>query len=128
MEKIKNNLNKIVALIVLLFISTFIYNYTSQENNSDLDEITVGPQSEKARDILETLNELGKINIDYSFFYNKGDIKKEEHIFIVNGKEYLLKDFSKSELAPKEFGKNNPFAEENIFKEKSVDFESETVN
>jgi hypothetical protein len=117
MEKIKKNINKIIILLVLVFVATFIYNYVGEEEKGDISEVIIGNESKEARDILETLNELDKINIDYQFFYDKGSGGSDELIFIVDGKEYILRDFSQKELSPKEFGKNNPFSEENTFYE-----------
>lgn len=120
MEKIKNNINKIIAILVLVFMATFGYNYVKEKEAGDLSEVIIGSESQQAREILETLNELENINIDYEFFYNKSKQKKGEVIFVVEGKEYLLKDFSRGELELKDFGKNNPFLEQNIEKKKVI--------
>lgn len=116
MESIKKNINKIIIAIILVFIATFIYNYISEEDSDNLSEVIIGNESEEARKILETLNELNKINIDYQFFSDKVIQDGDEVIFVVYGKEYMLKDFSQKELAPKEFGKSNPFTEKHALK------------
>lgn len=120
MEKIKENINKIIILLVLVFVATFIYNYMGEEEKGDIGEVIIGNESKEVIDILEILKELGTINIDYQFFHRSHGIGTEGNdkvIFVVDRKEYILRDFSQKELSPKKFGKNNPFSEENTFYE-----------
>ena len=103
MQKIKKNLNKIIIAIVLIFIATFVYNYINKKEAGDVKEVIIGGKNETARKILETLNELEKINPDYGFFTEK----------LANGGNaisfFQLVDFSEKELPEKDYGKNNPF-------------------
>ena len=110
-EKLKKNLNKIIILIVIVFVLTFVYNYINNKEIEDISETVIGEESTEAREILETLNELERIEIDYNFFYNKEYQGGDNLVFVVEGKEYSLKDFSQKELSPKDFGKANPFIE-----------------
>ena len=103
MEKIKKNINKIVVAIVLIFIITFIYNYTKKEEVGDIKEVPAYVNKESA-EIINLLNELSKIQIDESFFNE--DISSESSNLISFSD---LNDFSEAELLEKPIGKRNPF-------------------
>jgi hypothetical protein len=112
MKNIKENIKKLIILAVLVAISVFGYKYLQEKKEKDLTEKIIDQESIEAREILKTLSELGKINIDDTFFKdNEGLSQTNEFIFTVNNKQFNLKDFSQKRLAPKDFGKNNPFAD-----------------
>jgi glutaredoxin-related protein len=109
MESIKKNINKIVILVVLIFVATFVFNYMNKEESVDVVEVFADNESVVlSRQIIEALNELEKINIQYDFF-NK-DLSESPNLV-----SFLeLFDFSKKDLEEKEIGKNNPFLLESL--------------
>ena len=106
MEMIKKNINKIVIGIVLIFIMTFIYNYTKKEGNpSGVEEVMVSGSGDLVADeIVRTLGELEKIQINETFFIENLSQNGNNLVSF-----YDLIDFSEKEIAEKPKGKINPF-------------------
>ncbi|MCK5588877.1 MAG: hypothetical protein KAI16_01025 [Candidatus Pacebacteria bacterium] len=112
MNLIKKHLNKIIIGIALVFISTFGYNYISDQSggNSALDEKIISESmNEEAGEIIKTLNELGKITIDASFFTEDLAIGNSNLVSFVD-----LVDFTQTKIPNKMVGKVNPFVFNNI--------------
>lgn len=108
MNVVKKNLNKIIGGIVILIIITFIYNHFFKDDISDFatsrEILVIEETNEVSREILRTLDNLKKIEIDADFFNE--DLSQSGNLVSFNE----LIDFSKAELQPKRTGKNNPFA------------------
>ncbi len=103
MEKLKANMNKIIIIIVLVFLGTFIYNYVNKEEYVDILETSIGGDNKISQDILETVNALKEIDINYKFFTET--LSDSENILSFKD----LIDFSIKELPEKAYGKSNPF-------------------
>ena len=118
MERIKKNINKIVVGVVVIFIATFLYNYMNQPETIDVVEVVVNDDDAViARQIIEALNQLEKINIQYDFFTQ--DLSESSNLISFSE----LFDFSEKDLREKEIGKNNPFLQSSI----PFDFRSSTL-
>ena len=107
MNLVKKHLNKIIIGIALVFIGTFGYNYISDQSdgNSAFDEKIISESmNEEAGEILKTLNELGKITIDASFFDKDLTMGNSNLVSFVD-----LVDFTQTKIPNKVVGKVNPF-------------------
>lgn len=114
MDYIKKNLNKIIIGIVILVIITFIYNNFFNKDESDFAEsseivVLENEIDEISRSILQTLDRLNQIDINTDFFTE--DFSQSGNLISF----YDLIDFSKTDITPKNIGKDNPFSADSEF-------------
>jgi len=115
MDLLKKHLNKIIGGIVILIIITFVYNNFFGKKDGDFAEsselvVQDGEVDEISRKILRTLDVLNGLKIDVDFF--KEDLSNGGNNLI---SFYDLVDFSKSDIAPKNIGKDNPLSANSEF-------------
>ncbi len=103
MNKIKSNLNLIVAVLTFVFIGFFVYNtFLKSGDEAGIKEIQVAEQSQDVRKIISLLNDIEKINFDTKFFTASHDPNSYSLTF------NELQDFSQA-IPNKIPGKINPF-------------------
>ncbi len=107
LKLVKKNVNKIIIIIVAVFIITFAYNYMQDKPKEAITEnVTDENYDEQAMQIIKTLNELEKINIDPDFFTE--NLQNTGSSNLVSFQDLI--DFSEKDIPLKDVGKPNPFA------------------
>lgn len=107
-DKFKKNIKYIVIGIVVLIVIVFAYNYFIKNNKQPVgvQEVSYENQiDEQAREILEVLDQITKINIRSEFFDDQTVAHSEGNLIPFS----QLENYSSSDLPDKEFGKSNPF-------------------
>ncbi len=108
MNSIKANINKIIIIIVLIFLGTFIYNYINKTERGGVTEIK--KEGDKVvSEMINTLTKLEKIKIDTNFFNEELGFAEGNLLSFSE-----LKDFSEYEIPQKPVGKTNPFLDKNL--------------